>query len=275
MRTLALTPFLFLPLQEEAEPAPPAGVEVTHLGNEGFLLHTPEAAVLLDAFLEERYSVYEPVPPARRGPLLAGEAPFDGDVLCLVSHVHRDHFQPAPAARYLRNQPRARLVGTPQVIEALRAEAPVLAGTGRVLALTPAEGAERRTWFEDAVEVRFLDLPHGGRFRGKIQNRGHEVRLGGLLFLHVGDADLAPETWRALEMQERSYDVALLPYWAFESGQGRRLIRDVVRARHYVACHVPPEERTAFRERVRAEWPALWVPAPTDAPRRFAPAGKK
>lgn len=271
-----LAAFLLLAVPQvptETPTAPPLGVEVTHLGNEGFLLRSKEATVLIDAFLEEPYSLYEPLSDARLGRLLEAEGPFAGAVTCLASHKHRDHFQPAVAAAYLRTNPGARFLSSPQVVALLREEDPLVGGGEQVESLYPTEGALSRTIGAD-LSIRFLALQHSGERWKELQNLGHDFTLGGLRFLHVGDADTRPANFNKYGLADIEFDVALLPYWYFEHGDGQALIAECIRAKTYVACHVPPTERAALRRRSEAAAPGLWIPGPEDEPRLFLPASE-
>ena len=96
-------------------------LQIVALANEGFLLRCDVDAVLIDAFLAEPYSIYDALPPTVLKLLLGAQAPFDSVDLALVSHVHGDHFQPAPARRFLDASPQTLLASSPQVLAALAA----------------------------------------------------------------------------------------------------------------------------------------------------------
>ena len=113
---------------------PTTGVEVTFLANEGFLLTAEEGSILIDAFVAEPYSIYGAIPAPVKERMEKGEAPFGSVQLALVSHQHRDHFQPEAAVAFLRQHPETLFVSSPEVVDALLEEA------GRGDAGQPAQG---------------------------------------------------------------------------------------------------------------------------------------
>lgn len=205
-----------------------APLEVTWLANEGVLLACGERQVLIDAFVPEAYSIYTALPPATAQALLAGEPPFDDIELALVSHVHRDHFQPQFAQRYLAAHPGTRLVASPQVVELLGAD------SGAV-SRWPAAGKPER-FSHAGITVELLELSHG---IDGMQNLGHIVTLGGFRILHLGDAEIVAANFAPYGLAGRDLDVALIPYWYFASAAGRALIATHLDARLKIAVHIP------------------------------------
>lgn len=275
-----------------ARPAPPPAraLHVTALANEGALLRAGDVAVLIDAFLAEPYSVYGALPEQTLEALLAAAPPFDGVDLALVSHRHGDHLQPAPAARFLRASPGTWLASSPQVLELVReadaALAPAMAEraadatdgarptdaapwpdeaagrpTPQPRAVLPEPGQSVRLR-RDGLSVDVLRLSHGtGRFAA-IQNLGHVIELGGQRVLHVGDAAMDPRRFAPYALAERDLDVALLPFWYFLDEGGRQLVREHLRARHVIACHIPPADLADVRAALAESDPHVLVPDP-------------
>lgn len=229
---LLLSPVLAGPLAAQAE--------LVHLANEGFLLRSEGRAVLIDAFLEEPYAGYASLEREALERLRAARPPFDRVDLALVSHVHRDHFQPELAAEFLAASPDTVLATTAQVLERL-------GGEGRVLA-AGEDGAPLRATL-GGVEVECFRLSHGSGRHAGIENLGHLLEVGGVRFLHLGDAVPDPEAFARLELAGR-VDVALVPYWYLDGGAGQRLIDEHVAPRHVVAMHVPPPEMADLRRKL-------------------------
>ena len=94
----------------QVQPAAAAQLAVTFLANEAFHVSDGEHAVILDAFVMQTYLQYGALQPATWRALCAGEPPFDAIDLALVSHVHRDHHQPAASHEFLEKRPRVPLV---------------------------------------------------------------------------------------------------------------------------------------------------------------------
>lgn len=245
-----------------AQEVVPVELEVRALANEGFLLSVGDDVVAIDAFVAEPYSGYAALSGETLDALLAGSGPFASLDLALASHVHRDHFQPEPARRLLAARPACVFASSPQVLEAL------LADSSGAAALEPAE--RLRDFLPEtgtsaslevgAIEVEFLRLSHGtGRF-AEIQNLGHLITLGGVTALHVGDAAMVPETFAAYRLRERGIDVAFVPYWYFDSADGRHIVDEHFRPARLVACHIPVGELEAVTRRLAASRPEVLVP---------------
>lgn len=261
---------LAIPILGQAGP----GIEVTFLANEGFLLTAEEGSVLIDAFVAEPYSIYGPLPAAVQGQMERGEAPFEAVQLALVSHQHRDHFQPEAAVAFLRQHPETLFVSSPEVVDALLQEA----GTDREATASDLKARVRKTWpaagtvetiTRGEIEVELFRLTHGGRRFQEIQNLGHVIHLGGRRILHIGDAATAPATFAAFDLAEKNLDVALLPSWFFSSPEGRQSLESHLRARHRVACHIPPKALAETRRTLTESDPEVVIFEKALESRRF------
>lgn len=253
------------------EPAgePAAGVEVVFLANEGFLLRPVAGgdAVLIDGFVSEEYSVYGALPAEATARLEAAEPPFDRVRLALASHVHRDHFQARPAARFLAAQPLALLASSAQVLEALAAAGGDGAGE-QLRTVSPAAG-ETVAVEHAGLRAEILRLPHSGRRHASIENLGHVIHVGGRTVLHIGDAAEDAAQFARYRLAERSLDVALIPYWYFFSAEGKALVADQLAARHTIAAHIPPAEVEEVRRALAESHPQVVVLAKALESRSF------
>ena len=116
-----------------------AQVEVTYLGNEGFLLTAGETRVLVDALYGDGIPGYPAVPRDVRRELEAGRGRFAGVDLVLASHAHADHFDPAAVARHLRANPAALFLSTREAVAAVRDELGEHSAAHDLLAPGPAQ----------------------------------------------------------------------------------------------------------------------------------------
>lgn len=80
----------------------PTQVELTWLGQAGFLIRGPRATVLVDAFLSPR--------PDRTVPPVVAPGTLTGVDLVLCTHEHWDHFDAATVVEVLKASPAARLI---------------------------------------------------------------------------------------------------------------------------------------------------------------------
>ncbi len=267
-----LTAALALPGPAAAAPAEP--VEVTYLANEGFLIARGERKVLVDALFPGIPNY--PVAGAELvADMVAGEPPFDGVDLVLVSHFHRDHFGVAEVGRFLASQPEAVFVSTPQTVEALAAAGSPPAD--RVRALWPEEGASVRVEIV-GIGLTALNLHH---VRGPrpTQNLGLLVDLDGFRVLHVGDTEVSAEEIRPLGLDSMEIDLALLPDWLLAepawAGVVEAIAPGALIAMHVAEPSAPASwfgaagSRAGRVERIRGEHPGAWIATEPMAKRVF------
>jgi len=231
-------------------------LELVYLANEGFLLRSGEASLVIDAFVTRPYAGYAAVPEELFADLLEARAPFEDVDLALTSHVHGDHFQPEPAAEFLAARPEVPFLSSRQVVEQLAERVPdeQRAGTRAFL----PEARARVETGAGGIRVELLRLPHtGGARTADVQNLGHLIQLGDVRILHVGDADVATGDLASYELAGSAIDVALVPYWWLGDAQALARVRALVGARRYVAIHVPPGEVAQVKRQLEALDPGL------------------
>ena len=230
------------PKVSEREP-----IELCYLANEGFLIRSNDAAVVIDAFVSHPYSAYAGLSRKAANALEKAKPPFDKLDLALVTHVHGDHFQEPFACRALA-QSKALLATTPQVLESLHK----YCQPKREQEIDPALGTIVELEHEK-IRVEMFRLSHGpGRF-ASIQNLGHVIHVGGWKLLHLGDATLSEAEFAPFDLASKEIDIAFIPYWYFTNKIGRKLINERIRARHLIAVHVPPTEVEALKERLEGQ----------------------
>jgi len=218
------------------------GVSITFLANEGVLLSAGDQQVLIDALFRKYETGYAVPADSTREALERARAPFDSVELILVTHRHGDHFHPASVASHLRENPRAMLLTSAQVIDSLRGRLSAERDlTPQLLARTTAHGARRREII-NGITVELLGLPHGGARHRHVEHLGYIVDIGGRRVLHVGDTDVSEETFAPFRLDTARIDVALLPMWMVTSKEGQRVIERWIRPKHVVAIHVGTEE---------------------------------
>lgn len=219
-----------------------ARLSICYIGNEGFLISSPSATVLVDAL----FGLLEGPPAPGQAPLdvlrkmQRAEAPFDGISLALATHAHPDHNNPPIAVPFLESNTGAVLVTTPDAAEMVLAlpDSRAAALRDRVLALQP-------TWGETldkqvaGVHLRILGLRHADEVNYDMQHVAFLIELDGWKILHLGDAlmtdeNFAPFAWLAGE----GVDVAFVPYWLLTRQGDIDSVNKYVAPKRIVPMHI-------------------------------------
>ena len=233
-------------------------VRITFLANDGFLIASGEHSVVIDGFVPQPHDVYEALPPEVYERMSSGSPPFEGVVLGLVSHKHRDHFQPRAAERFLAGNELAGILSSPQVVRELKKNIEDKSLLPRAL-VVDAKPGESQVIMQEHMSVEMFRLKHGGEGNSRIVNYGHLITIGGLKILHVGDVEVSDEAFANLDLASRSIDVAFIPYWFFGSEEGIRIVREKVAPAQVVACHIPPTDRERLIELMKVQLPNVRI----------------
>lgn len=240
-------------------------VRVEALANAGVWIRSGDTVVVIDALYEGTLSGgtyhYRNLEPDDHAAMRAAAGRW-GDVdLVLATHRHFDHFDAGTVAAHLRANPAALFAGPRQAAEKLRE---VFEDSTRVRGFRPsADGTGDLR--HGAVAVRFLDLPHGGSWRGSIENVGLVVEIDGVRVLHVGDAATDADLYEAVHADVHDLDLFLVPVWFFGDDDGERVVRDLVGAERVVGMHATPPRSHRFERRMARDWPdvrVFWRPMP-------------
>lgn len=257
MRVLKDTPTSNIANAPAIAAALQTGVEITYIANEGVLLAAGDKQVLIDGLHrnDRTFSYYAFLPTAEREKIEMAKTPFDKIDLLLFSHRHYDHFHAEAAGLHLQHNPNTLLVSSQQVVSDLEQQFKNYAAIkSRVLSATPPL-KERKAMKVAGIEFELLGVGHGsGSFR-EIQNLGHVIKLGGKKLLHVGDAELEPEIFAKLNLDEDSIDIAILPFWLLIGKDGPALVREHIKPKHLIAVHVETLQATKITSQVKEAFP--------------------
>ena len=242
-------------------------LDVTYIGNEGFMIQAGGKRVLVDALFDNEFFL------APSQGLLAqmtgGSGPFADVDLLLVTHPHADHFNSNLVAEFLRHHARCLLVAHTQTIDELRK----VEGFAQIEAQIHEVGLEpgsreRMTINGIALDVLCLDhspyyqngrfipehLP--GRMDVKMKNLAFAVNLGGTRFLHTGDASVENSVahLNAYPLDETSIDILFLNR-NDRSEATQQFIAEKIKPSRIVAMHIPPAELAEETNGILAVYP--------------------
>ena len=196
-------------------------VQVTFVGNSGFLIAAGGRKVLIDAFFEGFPPGYT-LPANVRDLLVKAQPPFDHVDLILATHAHGDHFSAAMVRQYLQTCPNAVFVSTTQAASQLPGFG------GRVIAADPLEASPVHLE-ANGIRVEAVYLSHGypPNDPKEIFNNAYVVTLNGTTFFHTGDiADLRDvEQYR---LADKNIDMAFIQHFhLLDDGFGDLLKHDI------------------------------------------------
>jgi L-ascorbate 6-phosphate lactonase len=212
------------------------GVELTWLGQAGFLIEAEGLRILIDPFLSEYEARLYPPPPAE-------ELAEDIDWL-LVTHEHLDHLDTGFLRILVSRSPSARLVLPRPVV-------PLVDGLIAQERLVPVQPGSQVSL---GSEVRLEVVPafhgvevgdaysDGSQIDGLVRFVGYVVRSPALSIYHSGDTIVHEQLLAALE--RTTVDVALLPvngrdYFREDAGLiGNMDVREAVRLASRIGAQV-------------------------------------
>jgi L-ascorbate metabolism protein UlaG (beta-lactamase superfamily) len=215
----------------------------TYLGNEGVLVARGGTKVLFDAFYDDSYGEYLTIAPETRNAMMKGAPPYDGVDAVFVSHIHGDHFSPAPTIAYLRAQSDVVLYAPAQAKRAILAagvadDDPIIA---RIRAIDMSPEDKAKSFSVGAIEIEVVSILHAGD-RKDVQNYSWRVTLDDkTTVIHFGDAGAVAANFERhkAHFAARRHDAAFPPFWWYTEDAGRAILKDVIKAKQTIGVHVP------------------------------------
>ena len=236
-RTILSAAFLFFAVIGCSGKASP-GLQITLLGNEGFLVEAGGSTVIVDGLYSGLHGYVAPTD-EQRGSRERAEPPFDEVDLVLVTHNHPDHFDARVVEGFLNANRHAVFVSTPMAVDHLRDEGDRFRSISeRVVAVYPAEGESQHLEI-DGIGIEVLNLHHGRDRSLPVENIGFVVEMNGASFLHIGDTLATADELAALELSDRGIDIAFVPYWHLLDSKSAGDYLEVIDATTVVAMHLP------------------------------------
>jgi L-ascorbate metabolism protein UlaG (beta-lactamase superfamily) len=206
-----------------------ARVEVTYVGNAGFMIQVGERKVLIDALVER------PAPPRNMADaLVLGLPPFDGVDMILATHSHYDHFSAEKVQSYLEHNPETVFVA-PQDAASMVEQITDL--PGQIIPIRLQQRAGERTYLvANGIGVEAIFLSHGG----DILNLGYVVTTEGRRLFHTGDMDPASVSVSALKglgLPDRGIDIAFVAHFMLSLDENHAHVTDGIVADYIVPMH--------------------------------------
>jgi len=216
-----------------------SAIDVTYVGNEGFLIVAGDKRILVDALYGEGLPGYVLIPDEIREKMEKALPPFQDVDLILATHSHADHFNAQAVANHLENNTRALFISTDQAVAKLEKLSSWEKIRERVRKLNPPEGKKiQLEWDQIDLEVFFL---HHGR-EIPVQNLGFLIMLENKKLLHVGDTSANQKDFEIYDLVQEQIDIAFIPFWYLTDPDTKKFVPNAIHPKRIVVMHVPPPD---------------------------------
>lgn len=249
MKRKAIILFLLLSYLTVSSFAQQKKVDVTYVGNSGFLLNIGDKKILIDALFKGFEGNYE-LPQDIQDKLTSAQAPFDDVDLILVTHAHGDHINPDMVRKHLQNNPKAIFASTQQLVDALHDS------TDRCIGFNPTkEKSESKVI--NGISIETFYFPHGPDSR--IINIGFLISVNEITIFQTGDVDFDQftfEEFRLLQLPERKIDLAFIQHFYLTSDSiSKQFVTKGIGGKYIIPIHYHFTTPSFDKAIVKANYP--------------------
>lgn len=231
MQKKAIIIFLLLSYITVSSYAQQNKVDVTYVGNAGFLINIGDKKILIDALFKGFKGNYN-LPQKIQDKLTLAQAPFDDVDLILVTHAHGDHANPDMVQQHLQNNPKAIFASTQQMVNSLNGF------TDRCIVFNPTKEKSESKVIDD-ISIEAFSLPHGTN--AKTINIGFLISVNGITIFQTGDADFDQFTFaefRELQLPERNIDLSFIQHYYLRGDSlSTKFVREAIGGNYIVPIH--------------------------------------
>ncbi|NPD46630.1 MBL fold metallo-hydrolase [Lentimicrobium sp. S6] len=231
MKRTAIIVFLILSYFTVSTYAQQNKVDVSYVGNSGFLINIGDKKILIDALFKGFEGDYI-LPQKIQDKLINAKVPFDDVDLILVTHAHGDHVDLDMVKQYMQNNPKTVFASTQQLINVLTDS------TNRWIGFNPTKEKPESKVIGD-IKIEAFYLPHGPDSR--IINNGFLITVNGISFFHTGDVDFDQftfEEFQSLQLQERKIDLSFIQHFYLTSDSiSRQFVTKGIGGKYIIPIH--------------------------------------
>jgi L-ascorbate metabolism protein UlaG (beta-lactamase superfamily) len=231
-------------------------LDVTYIGNTGFMIQAGGKKVLVDALFEGTKDVLGPSPELL-AQMTAGSGSFADVDFLLVTHPHSDHFNSKLVIEFLRHHVRCQLVAHTQVVDLLRNEEGFVQIEGQIHVVKLEPGAYEKISL-NGINLDALCLKHmaDDPENQPLRNMVFIVELGGVRFFHLGDSSIdQSEAYLNNYPFERSPVDTLFLNRIDRSEATQKYIAEKIKPSQIVAMHILPAELAETTNKILAVYP--------------------
>lgn len=212
-------------------------VNVTYVGNAGFMIQVGENKILIDALFkgfQGGYQLSEPI----QEKLMHAQAPFDDVDLILVTHAHGDHISSNMVLQHMRNNSKAIFASTKQTVDLLNERDTIDNFHERRIGFNPTKNKTDKKEIQEISIESFL-LPHGPD--AGIINNGFLISVNGISIFQTGDADLdqfSYEEFQSFGLLDRNIDLSFIQhYYLIGDTLNERFVREAIGGKYIFPIH--------------------------------------
>jgi len=212
-------------------------VDVTYVGNAGFLIQVDNKKILIDALFKGFEGGYQ-LPKAIQEKLMHAQPPFDDVDLILVTHAHGDHINSNMVLLHMRNNSKAIFASTKQTVDVLNERDTLDHFQERRIGFNPSKEKSDKKEIQ-GITIETFFLPHGSE--SKIINIGFLISVNGITLFQTGDADFEQftfEEFQSLGMLEQNIDLSFIQhYYLIGDSLNERFVREAIGGKYIFPIH--------------------------------------
>ncbi len=217
--------------------------EVTYLGNTGLMVSHGSEQVMFDPFFHNHYNNYQLVPEKIRTAIFDNKTPYESIEMILISHAHGDHFDANDLVKYLKSNPKTKLLAPTQAVDQLKSYDDFLGIEKQIHGIDLIYGDQPVEMEMGEIKVEVVRIPHAGwPGRADVSNLVYRVTLNNeITVMHMGDADPDDAHFKpwASYWEKRLTANSFPPYWFLTSDSGKQILSERINAKRHTGVHVP------------------------------------
>jgi L-ascorbate metabolism protein UlaG (beta-lactamase superfamily) len=214
--------------------------KITYICNAGVMVELKDHKILIDGLCNSNIPLYKNPPAEIRERIVSGTAPFDNIEVLLFTHHHSDHFDPVTTALFLKEQPNAPVISSPETIARLNFQFPDIEKERLIIQDIPLGGIGSLQM--KGLTIQSLAMQHDGNEYQDVLNLAYLIEAAGMRILHVGDAKPISISYIDLNLTALNIDLLLAPFPYVGLFSGRLLIEKYIRPKKIAAIHLPVRE---------------------------------
>ncbi|SDN09469.1 MBL fold metallo-hydrolase [Kriegella aquimaris] len=234
------------------------GLKILYLGNMGVLIESESQTILIDGFHKKYKPAYNHPSEETVESLIHGKFPeFTKLELSLVTHKHKDHFNPELTLHFLKENVQSLTIGPAQVKEELEKTEN---STEKILEQVKVVGLDNQinTIKHQEILIKSIRCDHTYQTKHKnIQNVAHLIHVNGYKILHIGDTewDLSKVAFNKLNLVESNIDVAILPFWMLIDEKAKYNVKEYINPEVVIASHINPNDSNQIVKEIHKNFP--------------------